>query len=127
MEGKPLASFFRIPVLKGVFLAFGLQALILFLLVNLIHFTGLSDRHLSSFIAAGVFLGVAGGGMAAARSAEARFLLQGLGVGIICFLVVLLFSVFSDAALEMGSVGKRAITFLSAGLLGGLLGALSGK
>lgn len=127
MESKPWAFLSGTPILKGVLLAFLIQALAVSFLVTLIHFTGLSDRHLSNLISLAVFIGVAGGGLFAAKAAEARYLLQGLGVGVVCFFIVLIVSLFNDVSLQIASAGKKALSFLGAGLVGGFLGALLGK
>ncbi|HHW07418.1 MAG TPA: TIGR04086 family membrane protein [Clostridia bacterium] len=127
MESRLLAFLSRAPILKGVLFAILLQSIAVFLLVNLFHFTGLSDRHLDTFISVTVFLGVVGGGILAAKAAEARYLFQGLGVGVACFLAVVILSLLSGVALEMVSIGKKALTYVGAGLMGGFLGALLGK
>ncbi|NLC76265.1 MAG: TIGR04086 family membrane protein [Clostridia bacterium] len=117
----------RCPLVNGVLIAFLVQLVLILLLALLLHFTGLSDSYLNFMSTIAVIIGVSGGGMSAAKTAESRFLLNGLGVGILCLVIVLLISLFSGKGLDLTNLGVRSLSYLGAGTVGGMLGALLTK
>lgn len=129
MGTNTLGFLSRIPLVKGVLVAFLFQFLAVILLAGLFHFTGFSERYLGALISLVAFVGVVSGGACAARAAEAKYLVNGLGVGLVSFIIIVLLSLFNGAVLEVTSIGigMKALNYLGAGIIGGLLGALFGK
>lgn len=127
MGSNPLGFCSRIPLVKGVLVAFLFQLMAVLLLAILFHFTSLSDQYLGPLISLVAFGGVVIGGACAAKAAEAKYLVNGLGVGLISLIVILVLSLINGAAFEVTSMGMKALNYLGAGIIGGLLGALWGK
>lgn len=127
MGTNSLGFLFRVPLVKGVLVAFLFQFLAVILLASLFHFTGLSDQYLGPLVSLVAFVGVAYGGACAARAADAKYLVNGLGVGLVSLLVIVSWSLINGASFEVASIGMKALSYLGAGIMGGLLGALFGK
>jgi putative membrane protein (TIGR04086 family) len=117
----------RFPVLKGVSIALLIQFVLIFLLTALFHFSSLPDNNMGLLSIMVVIVSVLIGGVVAAKAVEARFLLNGLGVGIGCLIIVLLVSLIGGNGINPAGMGIRALCYLGAGTVGGMLGALVSK
>lgn len=91
------------------------------LLGFLLYFTPLSQGILSMLASVIVALAVFFGGLQAARIASARGLVQGLGVGLLFFIVVLAAG-WTSGSLAMGAASKKLGICLLAGAMGGVAG-----
>jgi len=87
----------------------------------LLYFTPISQGMLPMLASVIVALAVFSGGLQAARIASARGLVQGLGVGLLFFLVVLAVG-WTSGPLAMGAAGKKLGICLLAGAMGGVAG-----
>jgi putative membrane protein (TIGR04086 family) len=117
----------RFPMLKGISIALLIQFVLIFLLTALFHFSSLSDSHMGLLSIMVVTISVLVGGMMAAKAVEARFLLNGLGVGIGCLIIVLLVSIIGGNSINLADLGIRTLYYLGAGTVGGMLGAIVSK
>src|SRR5690606_35293534 len=117
----------RVPVLKGVLVALLIQLVLVLLLTTVFHFSSLSDNHMGMLSILIILISVVGGGMGAAKAAEARFLLNGFGVGLTCLIIVCLVSLLRGNGFDMAAMGVRTLCYLGAGTVGGMLGAIMSK
>ncbi|RYD04493.1 hypothetical protein N752_14060 [Desulforamulus aquiferis] len=87
------------------------------------YFTSLSENTMSWVAASILFLSVATGSGYAAKRARSRGLFNGLGVGIVSFILIWIISglFLPSSILLAGALGKLTLT-LAAGGLGGVIG-----
>ncbi|WP_172613653.1 TIGR04086 family membrane protein [Moorella sp. E306M] len=91
------------------------------LLGLLLYFTPLSEGLLPLLASITVALAVFFGGLQAARIAAARGLVQGLGVGLLFFIVTLTMG-WTGGPLTIGATGQKLGLCLLAGAMGGVAG-----
>ncbi|WP_406678702.1 TIGR04086 family membrane protein [Moorella sp. ACPs] len=86
-----------------------------------LYFTPLSEGLLPLLASITVALAVFFGGLQAARNAAARGLVQGLGVGLLFFIVTLAMG-WTGGSLALGATGQKLGLCLLAGAMGGVAG-----
>lgn len=115
----------KLAVTKGFLLALFLTFFLVFLLAILLHFTELTENFLETLSLFILILSIVGGGMQAAKRAESRFLLQGLGVGLLYMAVIVIASYFSGYTIVGISFFKKILYCAGSGVIGGLIGAIT--
>lgn len=110
-------------VLKGVLFAFILSILAMLVLAVVVFFADVSDRTVSTLILVLSALSVFLGAVILAKNIDSRGLLNGLLLGGIYFLVLVLVSCLAGGGIsfEMGNI-LRCVSTLAAGMLGGVFG-----
>lgn len=122
-ENPGAALFHFSSIYRGTLVSLGISVGLSIVAGLTYYFTSLSENTMSWVAASILFLSVASGSAYAAKRARSRGLFNGLGVGVITFIVLWLISgiILPGSVLLAGALGKLALT-LAAGSLGGMIG-----
>jgi len=119
--GTPILHFSS--VYRGALVSLGISLGLSALAGLIYYFTSLSEHTMSWAAAAILFLSVASGSGYAAKRARSKGLFNGLGVGLLTFIILWFLAgmILPGNVLLVGAMGKLALT-LAAGSLGGIIG-----
>lgn len=123
-ELKNKKALLNSPLAKGVLVAMLLTFIFIFLLTILFQFTKLTEKYLEVIVLFILIFSITGGGIQAAKKAEARFLLHGLGVGLIYLTGLIIVSYFTASTIIFVTFIEKLLYCSVSGIAGGLIGAI---
>lgn len=120
---KIKGAFSGMPVIKGFFSSVILILVFTFILSVILNFSSLADKHISIYISVITLVSLVFGGIIAARAAKSKFILNGIGVGVLYFLALLGYVLISGATITLALLGSKILYSSAAGLAGGIIGS----
>ncbi|WP_049771639.1 TIGR04086 family membrane protein [Thermincola potens] len=106
----------------GTALAFIVAVLLIVVSGTILYFSPATDKWIPASGLLIFFLSVFSGSFFAAKKAGTKGLFHGLGVGVLFFVLSLIIGLFLGAEIMGLAIGKKLITALLAGSLGGIWG-----
>lgn len=110
-------------IFTGTFLSLLISLILVCILAVVVYFSNISDRATSGIIFAISCLSVFLGALVLAKNIESRGLLNGLVLGGVYFLILLVVSLLANGTVSLSfSNILRLLSILASGSLGGILG-----
>lgn len=110
-------------IIKGLLFTIIMIVLFLILITVISYFTDVNDNMVNILIFSGIGLGVFAGAFAASKASESHGAVYGIAIGILSFMLFLLFSITANGRLCFNShIASVLAVCVCSGFLGGILG-----